>query len=53
MVVEANEVDIFDVRKDVNIKMKPPNKPHLTGMENASTKSQRLECIYEDEPLSF
>lgn len=34
MVVEANKVEIFDVRQRINIELKPLDKLRSTGMEN-------------------
>lgn len=53
MVIKAREVEIFYVGKRINIEPKPLDKPHLVGMDNGGVEGQRLDCIYDDEPLGF
>ena len=53
MDVKANKFEIFDVGQRINIKLKPPNDSRSTGMENIDMEVQRLDCIYENEPLGF
>lgn len=53
MVVEANEVEIFDIRQKINIQPISPDESRSAGMENAGAEGQRIDYIYDDEPLGL
>lgn len=39
--------------KRINIEPKPLEEPQSTGTRNDGMGSQRLDCIYDDEPSGF
>lgn len=48
MVVEATNMEIHDVEPGVEFEPEPPDKSQHLGLQ-----SQRLDCIYDNEPLGF
>lgn len=53
MVVEANELEVFDMGQRINVELNPVEMMQPTGIKVDGLKSLRLDCIYDDEPLGF
>lgn len=52
MASKANEIEVFNVIQRVNVKPQPVEELRIAVGDDGQ-KGQRLDCIYEDEPLAF
>lgn len=53
MVVEVSELEVFNVAQRINIEPKLIEMPQPADVEDDGLKIQRIDCIYDDEPLGF
>lgn len=53
MVVDANELEVFDMGQRINVEQNLVKMLQSEAIENDGLKSQRLNFIYDDEPLGF
>lgn len=53
MDVEANELEVFEVSQRISVGTTPIEESQSAGPRNDGREDQRLDCIYDDEPLDF
>lgn len=53
MVVESNDLEVFDVSQRISVGPTPDKEPQATGPTHDGRKDYRLYYIYLDEPLGF